>query len=290
MQAFRIIIETAKSYYEEMLFFFMAGVILLVFAIPAALVLPSIYSLLLLLPIPFGFAGIWIIAHRAVRGLSVKWPRYWEAVKEYGLKSLLLTLIILAGYAILLGNIWFYNSPDISPFPPKVAGIITPLWLVLALVWTGVAFYAEAFLIELEEPKILMILRNGLSLTVLRPLVTLILLIVTALLTALSIVLPILLIVSLAAAILLSTGVVGQGVFRALLYLPSLMPAVGTPEPGGLAWDEMLAIIRHLARKKTIVGADVVELSPLPDFLSADFTAAKLVYKIISGSFWEKKQ
>ena len=194
MQAFRIIIETAKSYYEEMLFFFMAGVILLVFAIPAALVLPSIYSLLLLLPIPFGFAGIWIIAHRAVRGLSVKWPRYWEAVKEYGLKSLLLTLIILAGYAILLGNIWFYNSPDISPFPPKVAGIITPLWLVLALVWTGVAFYAEAFLIELEEPKILLILRNGLSLTVLRPLVTLILLIATALLTALSIVLPILLI------------------------------------------------------------------------------------------------
>lgn len=194
MKAFRIIINAAKAYYEEMLFFFLTGIILLVFAIPAALVLPSIYSVLLLLPIPFGFAGIWIVAHRAVRGLGVKWRLYWEAVKEYGFKSLLLTLIILAGYAILLGNIWFYNSPDISPFSPKFAGIITPLWLVLTLVWTGVAFYAEAFLIELEEPKIMMILRNGLSLTVLKPLVTLFLLVVTALLTALSIVLPILLI------------------------------------------------------------------------------------------------
>ncbi|OQX92345.1 MAG: agmatinase [candidate division Zixibacteria bacterium 4484_95] len=66
---------------------------------------------------------------------------------------------------------------------------------------------------------------------------------------------------------------------------PSVMPAVGTPEPGGLNWEEMMSIINATALKKRIVGGDIVELSPRIGLTYADFTAAKLAYKIIAKGF-----
>lgn len=66
---------------------------------------------------------------------------------------------------------------------------------------------------------------------------------------------------------------------------PSVIPAVGTPEPGGLGWFEALAFLRMIFMKKTVVGGDVVELSPLPGSVQGDFAAAKLVYKMIGYKF-----
>ena len=63
---------------------------------------------------------------------------------------------------------------------------------------------------------------------------------------------------------------------------PSIMPSVGTPEPGGLYWDEVLNLLEEVSKSRKIVGADVVELSPMPGFIAPDFLAAKLVYKVIS--------
>ena len=63
---------------------------------------------------------------------------------------------------------------------------------------------------------------------------------------------------------------------------PSIMPSTGTPEPGGLLWHESLKLIRTVAEKKNIVGADVVELDPIPGLTAPDFLAAKLAYKIIA--------
>ncbi len=65
---------------------------------------------------------------------------------------------------------------------------------------------------------------------------------------------------------------------------PSVMPAVGTPEPGGLFWDETLELIAMTALSKKIVGADIVELAPIPGLSYPDFTAARLAYKIIAYS------
>ncbi len=65
----------------------------------------------------------------------------------------------------------------------------------------------------------------------------------------------------------------------------SIMPATGTPEPGGLFWDETLKIIKIAAKNSNIVGADINELSPIKGFNSYNFLAAKLAYKIISYSF-----
>ena len=64
-----------------------------------------------------------------------------------------------------------------------------------------------------------------------------------------------------------------------------IMPATGTPEPGGLFWDETLNIIRVAAKNSNIVGADLNELSPIKGFKSYNFLAAKLVYKILSYKF-----
>lgn len=62
---------------------------------------------------------------------------------------------------------------------------------------------------------------------------------------------------------------------------PSIMPAVGTPEPGGLLWYETLDFLKELIQRKNVVGFDVVELCPIPGMIAPDFLAAKLIYKII---------
>jgi len=69
----------------------------------------------------------------------------------------------------------------------------------------------------------------------------------------------------------------------------SIMPATGTPEPGGLFWDETINIIKIAAQSAHIVGADINELSPIKNFNSYNFLVAKLAYKIISYSFEFRK-
>ena len=70
----------------------------------------------------------------------------------------------------------------------------------------------------------------------------------------------------------------------------SLMPATGTPEPGGLFWDETIKIIKIAAKYSDIVGADINELSPIKGFDTYNFLVAKLAYKIIAYSFENKKK
>jgi len=65
----------------------------------------------------------------------------------------------------------------------------------------------------------------------------------------------------------------------------SLMPATGTPEPGGLFWYETLEIIKIAAKNSNIVGADINELAPIKGFDSYNFLVAKLAYKILSYKF-----
>ena len=65
----------------------------------------------------------------------------------------------------------------------------------------------------------------------------------------------------------------------------SVMPATGTPEPGGLFWNETIKIIKIASQHSSIEGADINELSPIKGFNSYNFLAAKLAYKIISYSF-----
>ena len=62
---------------------------------------------------------------------------------------------------------------------------------------------------------------------------------------------------------------------------PSIMAGVGTPEPGGMLWHEILALLHAVSHRANIVGFDVVELNPSQGTVSCAFTAAKLTYKLI---------
>jgi agmatinase len=65
----------------------------------------------------------------------------------------------------------------------------------------------------------------------------------------------------------------------------SLMPATGTPEPGGLFWDETMDILRAVCKTAHIVGADINELAPSKGLHACDFLAARLAYRILSYKF-----
>jgi agmatinase len=62
---------------------------------------------------------------------------------------------------------------------------------------------------------------------------------------------------------------------------PTQMPGVGTPEPGGLDWYSLLEFIRNVFEHHDVIGCDVMELAPVVDSVVSEFTAAKLVYKLI---------
>ena len=65
----------------------------------------------------------------------------------------------------------------------------------------------------------------------------------------------------------------------------SIMPATGTPEPGGLLWEYVLPIIKKVCQISNIVGADINELAPIKNFDSYNFLVAKLAYKILAYTF-----
>lgn len=73
------------------------------------------------------------------------------------------------------------------------------------------------------------------------------------------------------------------------VFDPSIVPAVGTPEPGGIGWYETLDLLKDVAKDKKIVGFDVVELCPIAGQIASDFFAAKLIYRLLGYIFASKK-
>ncbi len=71
------------------------------------------------------------------------------------------------------------------------------------------------------------------------------------------------------------------------VFDPSMMPAVGTPEPGGMSWNQVTGLLKTVAERKNIVGFDVVELCPGQGPAACSFTAAKLIYKLLGYCFFK---
>ena len=67
---------------------------------------------------------------------------------------------------------------------------------------------------------------------------------------------------------------------------PSIMPSTGTPEPGGLLWNETIDLLKKVFKKCNVVGFDIVELAPIESLHGPDFMAAKLYYKMLSYKFY----
>jgi agmatinase len=72
------------------------------------------------------------------------------------------------------------------------------------------------------------------------------------------------------------------------VFDPAIMPATGTPEPGGLDWYIVNKLMRNVFKEKDVVGFDIVELAPLENYKAANFLVAKLYYKMLSYKFFNK--
>ena len=66
---------------------------------------------------------------------------------------------------------------------------------------------------------------------------------------------------------------------------PSIMPATGTPEPGGLHWDSTLKYLKKVFETKNVVGFDIVEFAPISGLKAPGFLVSKLYYKLLSYKF-----
>jgi agmatinase len=69
------------------------------------------------------------------------------------------------------------------------------------------------------------------------------------------------------------------------VFVPSLMPSTGTPEPGGLDWYTVMKYLKKVFRNRNIVGFDIVEFAPIKELKAPDFLVAKLFYKLLSYKF-----
>ena len=66
---------------------------------------------------------------------------------------------------------------------------------------------------------------------------------------------------------------------------PSIMPSTGTPEPGGMLWNDMIVFLKKVFTQKNVVGFDIVELAPIENMVAPNFLVAKLYYKMLSYKF-----
>lgn len=69
------------------------------------------------------------------------------------------------------------------------------------------------------------------------------------------------------------------------VFDPSILPATGTPEPGGLKWYETLKFLKKLMQQKNVIGFDIVELAPIKNHKASEFLVAKLYYKLLNYKF-----
>ena len=66
---------------------------------------------------------------------------------------------------------------------------------------------------------------------------------------------------------------------------PGILPATGTPEPGGIDWNTMIRYLKKVFEQKNVVGFDIVELAPMEGNKASEFLVAKLYYKLLSYKF-----
>lgn len=87
------------------------------------------------------------------------------------------------------------------------------------------------------------------------------------------------------------SDIVGKNIYISFdvdVFDSSIMPATGTPEPGGLFWNQAIYYLNQITKYNNIIGIDVVEFSPIENIKAYDFMIAKLVYKLIGFSKRDK--
>jgi uncharacterized membrane protein YesL len=175
---FGVLWEALKHYWED---FFVLTVM-------------NILTALLALPVvtfPPALAGLWYIGNEAANGRAVEWGDYFRGFRRYFLKAWGLALINILVVALVLTNVWFYG-PDVVPFniSSTLAIWIRSLFVGLGLIWWCYQLYPMAMLLEQEDQRIRLALRNSAILAIANPGVTFVLGVLSLLVIALSLRFP----------------------------------------------------------------------------------------------------
>jgi len=161
------------------------------------LALMNLVTVLLLIPVvtfPPALAGLWSVSNIAAQGKSIAWSDYFGAFKRYFGKAWALTGINIGVIATLGLNIWFYQAGR-APLnlSDTVSLMIRAFWTSLLVIWVFLQMYPMALLIEQEDQKLRVALRNSLVLLGTHPGFTLLLGVILLVLIGVSTVIPALL-------------------------------------------------------------------------------------------------
>lgn len=177
-QVFRVVWEALKDFWEELFL----------------LALMNIVTVLLLVPVvtfPPALAGLWSVANLVVKGSSVHWSDYFAGFRRYFLKAWGLALLNILVVVILVTNIRFY-APGIAPFDisPNVSMWIQAVFVGTAVLWFVLQLYPMALVLEQDDQRLRLALRNAAVLLIANPGFTLLLLLFLLLVAVISTLLP----------------------------------------------------------------------------------------------------
>jgi uncharacterized membrane protein YesL len=177
---FRVVWEALKDFWDEL---FM-------------LVLMNIVTVLLVIPVvtfPPALAGLWNAANLVAKGRAIHWSDYFEGFRRYFWKAWGLALLNILVAAMIFANVRFY-APGTAPFDinPNLSLWIRALFVGTALLWLFIQMYPMALLLEQEDQRLRVALRNAAVLLIANPGFTIVLLLLLLVVAAISTVLPVL--------------------------------------------------------------------------------------------------
>ncbi|MGQ9684224.1 MAG: hypothetical protein ACUVX9_16965 [Anaerolineae bacterium] len=219
--AFRVLWRALKDFYEEM-FTLVGANLVWVLVLSAALgipygldylgVHPAVTSvagvLLLLVLLPPATAGMWYLTNQVAHHKTVEFRMMWDGARMYATKSWLHALLNIAVAALVYVNISFYGAID-----AQWAVIVRGLFIGLAVLWVLIQIYVMPMLMEQQEPKFFLALRNAAFMTFASPIVTLLVGVLMVAIAALSIGLAL----PFAVAMMALLGLMSNGAVLALL-------------------------------------------------------------------------
>lgn len=174
LEFLRVLWGAVKDFWEELLLLVLMNILTVLFAFPVVTFPPAL-------------AGLWNVGNLVAKGKGIHWSDYFDGFRRYFWKSLKLALINILFLVVVYTNIRFY-TPEVAPFKisQEVSAWISVFFTLTGLIWLMIQMYPMALLLEQEDERVRIALRNAAFLTALRPGFTLLLFITLILIALLS--------------------------------------------------------------------------------------------------------
>ncbi len=160
---FRLFWEAVKDFWDELFFLALLNIVTALLAV-------------LVITLPPALAGLWNVANRVAQGKAIGWSDYFEGFRRYFWKAWGLALLNILVITIAITNLRFY-TPGNAPFEihPTLSLWIRALWMAVAFLWLTLQMYPLALLLEQEDQRLRVTLRNTAVIFIANPGFTLVL-------------------------------------------------------------------------------------------------------------------